>query len=236
MRIPSVCLKSLAFTGLLLSGSPAAEPAAATLTVAPPPVEGWFFRAISGYPAAIDFEPVVLFQGGVYCEVGDESIERLNVAQAKSKQPTAWGTWQKTGSTFRLTDSKHKTHDYQLGSGNWFPAFAYTGAVKLKPAYEKTSGGDYGAGTSALAISRINFIDATHFTQGLNAGISMTNAVAGKKTSSAGTYKLQGHTLELTYTTGQVVKKSFALGATGTPARATNTLVFIGGDAYTDAD
>jgi hypothetical protein len=30
------------------------------------------------------------------------------------------------------------------------------------------------------------------------------------------------------------VRKSFAIGAAGTPARPSNELIFIGGDAYTD--
>ena len=33
---------------------------------AAPAVAGWYFRAVSGYPAAISFEPVVLFKNGEY--------------------------------------------------------------------------------------------------------------------------------------------------------------------------
>lgn len=214
------------------------KPARAAVSPVPaaPPVQGWFFRAVSGYPAAISFEPVVLFKNGEYYEVGEEPLESLNVPQSKSKRPMAWGTWQLKGQTYLLTNSKKQSHDYQLGSGNWFPAYAYTGAVKLKKGYEKVSGGNYGNGTNALSILKINFPDATHFTEGLNAGISTPNATAGKTSSASGTYTLQGNTLVLTYADGHVEKKSFALGAKGSPARPTADIIFIGGDAYTDTE
>lgn len=201
-----------------------------------PAVAGWYFRAVSGYPATISFEPVVLFKNGEFYEVGDEPLEVLNVTESKSKRPKAWGKWRKSGQTFYLTNSQGKEYDYKLGSGNWFPAYAYNGAVKLKPSYEKTSGGNYGNGVNALTINRINFVDATHFTQGSNGGISTGNAAAWKKTADAGTYKLYGNTLVLTFNNGKVVKKSFALGAQGSPARPTNTIIFIGGDAYIDTE
>lgn len=205
------------------------------LIVTAPSVEGWYFRAVSGYPAAIAFEPVVLFKNGEYFDVGDEPIETLDVEASKSSRPKAWGTWKKTGTTFYLTNSEGKSHDYKLGAGNWFPAYAYTGSVKLKKGYEKVSGGDYGNGTNALVIKKINFVDDTHFAEGSNGGVMTPGATAWKKTATSGTYKIYGNTIELNYGS-KVIKKSFALGATGSPAHPTNTIIFIGGDAYTDTE
>ncbi|MCQ6958200.1 hypothetical protein [Mucilaginibacter aquariorum] len=202
---------------------------------AAPAVAGWYFRAVSGYPAAISFEPVVLFKNGEYFEVGDEPLELLNVQASKSSRPLAWGKWRKTGSTFYLTNNKGKTYDYQLNSGNWFPAYAYSPAIKLKQAYEKVSGGDYGNGTNALVIKKLTFVDATHFTEGANGGITTASAKAWKKTSNAGTYRIYGNTIELTYG-NKVVKKSFAIGAEGSPAHPSSSIIFIGGDAFTDTE
>lgn len=215
------------------SSSPSAKQSPAS---AVPGVEGWFFRAISGYPAAVTFEPVVLFKNGDYYEVGEQPLEMLDVAKAKQSNPAAWGTWQKKGEAYSLTDSKHRSTDYKLGAGNWFPAYPYSSSLPLKRAYERVSGGDYGAGTSALSVTKIQFLDAIHFSQGLNAGISSGNAAGWKKSKASGTYKLQGNTLELTYDDGKVVKTSFALGAQGAPPKPTVTLIFIGGYAYTDTD
>ncbi len=205
-------------------------------STAAPAVEGWYFRAVSGYPAAISFEPVVLFKNGEYFDVGDEALEQLDVAKSKQERPRAWGKWKKTGDTFYLTNSKQHTSDYKLGKGNWFPAYAYTPSVPLKKMYHKASGGDYGNGTVALTISKINFVDATHYTLGSNTGISTQAAKAWNKKSSGGTYKIYGHTIELTNSNGEVIKKPFALGAKGSPAHATSDIIFIGGDAYTDVD
>ena len=207
-----------------------------TEEAAAPEIAAWFFRAVSGYPAAVSFEPVVLFTNGDYFDIGDEPVELLDVQSSKSKRPDAWGTWKKQGASYLLTNRKGSTHDYQPGSGNWFPAYAYTGAVKLKPAYEKTSGGDYGNGMSSLTIDKINFVDATHFTQGVNSGTSTPNVKAGKTSSSGGTYRIHEHTIEFTLPDGKVVQKSFAMGAEGSPAHAVNTLIFIGGQAYTDTE
>lgn len=201
-----------------------------------PAVEGWYFRAVSGYPAAISFEPVVLFKNGDYWEAGAESLETLNIAADKTRHPKAWGTWRKQGATFLLTSSKGETIDYKLGTGNWFPAYPYTGAIKLKPAYEKVSGGDYGNALNALSINKITFTDASHFTEGTNSGISTPNAAASKKSAASGTYKISGHAIEFSYDNGTVVKTSFALGAKGNPAKPDNALIFIGGYAYTDVE
>ncbi|GGB29963.1 MULTISPECIES: hypothetical protein [Mucilaginibacter] len=233
----AICLAISSFT-LHLSATANAKSGGAyhKPAKAAPAVEGWYFRAVSGYPAAIAFEPVVLFKNGEYFDVGDEPIETLDVTAAKSSRPKAWGTWKKTGATFYLTNNEGKTYDYKLGEGNWFPAYPYTGSIKLKKGYEKVSGGDYGNGTNALVIKKINFIDDTHFTEGSNGGIMTPAASAWKKTGGkGGTYKIYGNTIELNYGS-KVIKKSFALGASGSPAHATNTMIFIGGDAYTDTE
>nr|WP_067063051.1 hypothetical protein [Mucilaginibacter sp. L294] len=207
----------------------------AKTSFAVPAVAGWYFRAVSGYPAAIAFEPVVLLKNGEYFEVGDEPVELLNIPVSKSKRPNAWGKWKKNGATFYLTDNKGKTYDYELNSGNWFPAYPYSTAIKLKHAYEKVSGGNYGNGTNALVIKKITFIDATHFSEGTNSGITTAAAKAWKNTASAGTYRIYGNTIELTYS-NKVVKKSFAIGAEGSPPHPSVSIIFIGGDAFTDTE
>jgi len=238
MKTKTAYLLLPALAGLLVGFAPETPPTTVvpSAVAAVPAVEGWYFRAVSGYPAAIDFEPVVLFKNGEYYEIDEEPLETLNVAQSKSKRPIAWGTWRKQGATFYLTNSKKQSSDYRLGSGNWFPAYAYTGAVKLKTGYQKVSGGNYGNGANALAVSKINFPDATHFTEGVNAGISTPNATASRTRAANGSYKLRGNMLELTYSDGRIVKKSFAFGAKGFPARPTADMVFIGGEAYTDTE
>lgn len=192
----------------------------------------WFFRARSDAYGGLTFEPVALLASGQYCDVGEGPLESLDLAADRAQRPSAWGTWRKNGSAFVLTDAKGRPNSYELGSGSWFPAYA-AGAVPLKRAYKNASGGSVGGATS-LVISKLNFVDASHFTEGANGGVMTANAAGGSRRSASGTYRLQGHTLTLTYADGRTVRKSFAIGAKGTPARPSNDLLFIGGDAYTD--
>ena len=232
------------FAGASGAAAPARHPAAAAAagasaaatTAAPGSgvVAGaqWFFRAVSGAGAAVAFEPVVLLASGQYFDIGDEPLETLNAAAARAKRPDAWGSWRKNGAAFVLTDAKGHVNSYTLGSGNWFPAYP-AGATPLMRAYEKVSGGQVGTATT-LFISKIRFLNGTHFSQGENKGISSGPVYGGGTSRTSGTYRLQGHTLTLTYPDGRTVRKSFALGAEGSPAHPVSTLIFIGGDAYTD--
>lgn len=199
-------------------------------------VEGWFFRAISGYPVSITFEPIVLFKNGDYFEVDKVPIDEMDLTSSKQQQPKAWGKWQLRDGVYYLTNYKGKTADYKLGSGNWFPAYAYNKNLPLKSVYERTSGGDYGNGTQALIINKISFLDDRHFEEGTSAGISTPNSSGWKKSKNAGTYAIDEHTLTLRYNDGREIRHSFAVGASGNPAKPSMNMLFIGGDAFTDAN
>ena len=222
------------------NGAGAVASASAPPSAAPPTASGpgvaagaqWFFRSRSDAYGGLTFEPVALLANGQYCDVSDAPLESLNAATDQARRPAAWGRWRKNGAAFVLTSSKGRPISYTLGDGSWFPAYA-AGAAPLKRTYQNSSGGSAGAATS-LVISKINFLDASHFSEGADAGIVAPNAAGGSRRSASGTYRLQGHTLTLTYADGRTVRKSFAVGATGRPARPSNTLIFIGGDAYVD--
>lgn len=227
--------------GFAKSGRPAVAPPKATASVAAPaaapgtgPAAGaqWFFRSVGNASGGISFEPVALLAGGQYCDVGEAPLETLNPTADKAQRPAAWGTWRKSGSAVVLTNYKGQSNSYSLGTGSWFPAYA-AGAAPLKRTYANASGGSAGTATS-LVISKITFLDGSRFAEGASAGIVAANAAGGNRRSASGTYRLQGHTLTLTYTDGRTVRKSFAIGASGNPARPASTLIFIGGDAYTD--
>jgi len=234
--------QGFAAKGAAATASKPATNGAASVTAAPTPAAAsgsglaagaqWFFRSVSTGSGGISFEPVALLANGQYLDLGNEPLEAVNPAADKAARPAAWGSWRKNGSTFVLTDYKGRPASYTLGTGSWFPAYP-AGAVPLKRAYENASGGNVGVATS-LVISKIQFLDGTHFQEGKDAGIISANAAGGSKRSGSGTYRLQGHTLTLIYTDGRTVRKSFALGAEGTPAKPSNKIIFIGGDAYTD--
>lgn len=241
--VSALALSEKGFTkkgGSNVAASMASAPVAATAAATPTAATGagaaagaqWFFRSVSGAYGGITFEPVALLANGQYCDVGEGPLETLNPAADRAKRPAAWGSWRKSGGGVVLTNYKNQSNSYALGTGSWFPAYA-AGAVPLKRTYKNSSGGSVGGATS-LVISKLTFLDGSHFSEGANGGVVTANAAGGSRRSAGGTYRLQGHTLTLTYADGRTVRKSFAIGAAGTPARPSNELIFIGGDAYTD--
>ena len=215
----------------------AARPAAPAAPAAPTDGAGvaagaqWFFRSRATGAGGITFEPVALLPDGRYCDVGEQPLESLDAAADQARRPRSWGTWRKRGDTFELGPAG-KAISYRLGDGSWFPAYP-AGAVPLQRTYQNSSGGSVGVATS-FVISKINFVDDTHFTEGADGGVVTPNAAGGSRRRAQGTYQLQGHTLTLTYANGRTVRQSFAIGASGNPPHPSATLVFIGGDAYTD--
>lgn len=202
-------------------------------------VEGAYFRAIYGLGATISFEPIILFGNGDYVELDETPLADLNAASDKARSPARWGRWRKQGGTFLLTNSKGRTNDYQLGKGNFFPAFAAQQGPRLSGTYSNTTGGgDYivGGSVTTLAVDRIRFNPDGSFTQGKSAGGIAPNAAMGNRSSASGKWRLDGSALELAYADGRRVRTSFLWGASGSPPKPDADMAFIGGDVFTRDD
>ncbi|MGB5818683.1 MAG: hypothetical protein WBG90_04300 [Saonia sp.] len=196
-----------------------------------PEIEGWYFRAISGYPASITFEPIVLFENGTYFRIDEEPIADIDFSESKKNNPNLWGTWKKANGKFILTNEKNKAKEYDLDKGNWFPAFPFDGSIFLKGKYEKISGGDFGSGLYALFKSEIVFLDEEHFTNSEDSGISSYSSNAWKSSKDSGTYRIDTNTIEFEYNGGKTIRLSFAIGAKGDNVIDTD-MIFLGGKAY----
>ncbi len=196
-----------------------------------PKIDGWYFRAKSGYPVSITFEPIVLFKDGSYFQVDEEPIEDLDFKKSKKNQAELWGVWKKNNAKFILTNFKGKSKEYDLKNRNWFPAFPFNKSIKLKGTYEKISGGNFGNEIYALFNSQINFLDGKHFTHSENSGVNSYTSQAWKSTKNAGTYIIDGNTILFEYNDRRKVRLSFAIGAQGKNVIDTD-MIFIGGKAY----
>ncbi|MFP2996269.1 hypothetical protein ABN763_10165 [Spongiivirga sp. MCCC 1A20706] len=194
-------------------------------------VEGWYFRAISGYPASVTFEPIVLFKDGSYYEITDEALVDLDFSKSKKEQKNLWGTWKRNSNIFTLTDNNGKSNEYDLDSGNWFKAFPFESSINLKGTYEKISGGDFGNGLYALFNSQLVFLDDLHFTHSKNSGTISYGSSAWQSDKKSGKYVIDGNLIEFEYNDGRKVRLSFAIGAEGDNVMDTDML-FIGGKAY----
>ncbi|OQD43625.1 hypothetical protein BUL40_03150 [Croceivirga radicis] len=194
-------------------------------------VDGWYFRVTGGYPAAISFEPIVLFKDGTYFEIGEEALSEVDISQSKITDVNLWGKWTRNGTIFTLTNEENKSYQYDLDSGNWFVAFPYNPKIKLIGTYEKVSGGVYGNGLMALFSSKLTFLDDKHFTHAKNGGVTAYGSSAWKNDENSGVYHIKGNEISLSYNNGATIKLSFAIGAEGDNVIDTDML-FIGGKAY----
>lgn len=194
-------------------------------------IEGWYFRAKSGYPISITFEPIVFFQDGSYFEVAEEPVEDLDIIKSKKNEPRLWGTWKKSDHKFILTDNEGKSKDYDLKDKNWYPAFSFDTSIDLRGVYEKISGGDFGNGIYALFNTQIVFLDKAHFSHSKNVGVSSFNSNAWKNSTDSGKYFIDEHIITFDYNDGRQVRLSFAIGAQGKNVIDTD-MIFLGGKAY----
>lgn len=196
-----------------------------------PAIEGWYFRAVTGYPVSISFEPIVLLEDGTYFEVEEEPVEEMDYAEFKRNRPKLWGTWTKEYDKHVLTNHKNNTYKYDLSKGNWFKAFPYNNSISLKGKYKKVSGGNFGNGIYSYFKSEIVFLDNTHFTSEDQNVVGAYGSTGWNNSKYSGSYKIDQNTIEFKYNDGKTVRLSFAIGAKGDNVLSTD-MIFIGGKAY----
>lgn len=91
---------------------------------------------------------------------------------------------------------------------------------------------------TTLAVDRLTFNPDGSFTQGKEGGASRPTRqpAAGSRRSAAGSWRLDGSTLELSYADGRRVRNTFLWGASGAPPRPNIDMLFIGGDVFVRGD
>jgi hypothetical protein len=212
-------------------------------------VAGVYFRSttaigVGGMPYP-DYAPVVLFADGSFYEPDEAPIEDLDLAAERRQHPRRWGRWTQSGERYVLTDGEGRSDDYQLQGGNFFRAFPAPAGGTLAAAYKRVSGGGNSAvgGEVTIAIaSTIAFAPDGRFADGTSVGALGSGDTSGVGTSAGsdrrggGRYTLSGHTLVLTGADGQVRRRFFAFGSSGTPATIDRDMLFIGDSSYVKDD
>jgi hypothetical protein len=117
------------------------------------------------------------------------------------RDPKNWGQWQRQGNGFKVTWNNGETSD--LGGQLFYKTFAATRDDRLQGKYLSIGGGGNTAlGGNVLTASweNITFYANGRFEQG---GSNSSGPAA------SGNYSLDGHTIELRYSNGSVIRTGF---------------------------
>lgn len=203
----------------------------------PSDIRGIVINAESGIGVGgmviIEYRPYLLLQNGSVYRYPTVAPYDLDVAASKIAEPSKWGTWKLEGKTLVVTLPKKGIMKTERWDDDWFWAKAPNPNEKLKGDYETISGGGntaMGGNTMIFSSSNIKFNDKGQFTMQKAAGGSNTDfdvsTSAYSNSNAAGTYKLNGYSIEMRYNNGQVVRKLFYFYPDS------RTTFGIGDDAY----
>jgi hypothetical protein len=203
----------------------------------PSEIKGVVINAESGIGVGgmvtIEYRPYLLLQNGSIYRYPTVAPYDLNVAASKTAEPNKWGTWKLEGKTLVVTLPEKGVMKTERWSGDWFWAKAPVANEKIKGAYMTIGGGGntaMGGNTMIVYSSNINFNDKGQFTMKKTGGGTNTdfdvNTSAYSNSNAAGTYKLNGYSIEMQYNNGQVVRKLFYFYPDS------RTTFGIGDDAY----
>ncbi len=190
----------------------------------------------------MQFHPTILLKDGTSFDVGDDTLSTFDIAASRRGDAASWGRWHQAGAHYFFTDSKGNQSDHVMGEGGIFRVFpASAGLTTLNARYKSVSGSTMGE-MSMLSTRAIRFATNGRFTQdnsfiatgsGDVSGVSMGG---GSARQFNGRYAIAGHTIVLTFDDGRHFEKFFGFGSTGSPARASQDMIFIGHESFVTDD
>ncbi|MEO3405443.1 hypothetical protein AAFN85_16150 [Mucilaginibacter sp. CAU 1740] len=167
----------------------------------------------------IVWRPYLLLKDGTMYQNPDISPYDLNVAKSKQQEPEKWGTWKLDGKIITVKRGskngvQEKPEEWKNGWWDWaMPAFSNE---KLNASYNSLTGGGntaMGGGTMTVSSTDITFNNNGQFTYESTGGGSFNgpgaNVTAYSSKNKAGTYKLDGYSIELNYNNGNTTRQSF---------------------------
>jgi hypothetical protein len=162
----------------------------------------------------IVWRPYLLLKDGTMYAHCSVSPYDLDVARSRQTEPKQWGTWTLQGKTLITKFPDDKTPDKWESHWQW--ARPAEKNEKISGAYYTISGGGntaMGGGSMVVSSSNITFNDKGQFTRVSTGGGSYAGATgsvtAYSNKDAAGTYILDGYSLELKYNNGTSSRLSF---------------------------
>ena len=138
----------------------------------------------------------VLFSNGDIFTNPSKPLDAVNISSSKRENPKKWRTWRKQGGILYVTDSrKGKTYDWK----KWFKVRSGNTNFKLSGKFITSDG--FG-GATVVNASTVVFDKNGRFAWKTTKGGDTDWKPIFSKSSSAGTYKIDGYKITLKYNNG----------------------------------
>jgi hypothetical protein len=173
--------------------------------------EGIYLHLEYGYGLGgitIEYRPYLMFKDGTVYKNLDTRPDKLDVTQSKQAEPKEWGTWKKQGDEIII---QWPGDEDTWEKKTWFVTVAAGKGEQIGGTYRSLSGlsnVQLGGDFTAISASSISF-DGEKFTYESTSGGGNSSVTAYGSQTKAGTYKLDGHTIEMKFNNGLTEKKFF---------------------------
>jgi len=164
------------------------------------------------------YKPYILLNNGSLYEHPEISPNDLNVTQSRQSEPEKWGTWKLNGKTLTIVHGSKSgaTGKPNEWTGGWTWATPAKKNEKLTSTYGSISGGGntaIGGGSIVVSSKYITFNNKGQFTYESVGGGSYNDANGGvsaySSKNTAGTYLLDGYSIELRFNNGKITRQCF---------------------------
>jgi hypothetical protein len=176
-----------------------------------PGTEGIYLHLEYRYGLGVEiyYRPHLMFKDGSVYKNLDTSPEKLDVAKSKQAEPAKWGTWKKQGNEITVAWNGGDTDTWK--EKTWFKTVPAGKGEQISGTYRSLSGlsnVQLGGDFTAISAKSLSF-SGDKFTYESTSGGGNSGVTAYNSQTKAGTYKLDGHTIEMRFNNGIVEKKFF---------------------------
>jgi hypothetical protein len=160
-----------------------------------------------------EYTPYLLLNDGSIYSNPVISPYEFDVAVSKQKEPKKWGTWKISGNAISVTwPARNKSERWEK---NWFWARPAAGNEKIEGAFTNVAGNTaLGGNVTTVSSKNILFNTSGRFaltsiSVGSNyADYSIATSAYSKK-DEAGSYSLNGYSIELRFNNGSTMRRAF---------------------------
>ncbi len=162
-----------------------------------------------GLGVEIKYRPYMFFKDGSVFKDLDVSAQDFNPSSSKMNNSDQWGVWKKQGNEIFLNWNSGKSDSWK--DGTWYKSVSANMGEQISGSYKSISGVSnvpMGGDATVLSVRNISFKDNL-FTYESFTGSSNEGTTVYNNHTKAGTYILDGYSIELLFNNGTREKKFF---------------------------